>query len=35
VDANEVPFLNTFPYVATPHDGVNPPHNNNTANGNP
>jgi hypothetical protein len=35
VDVNEVPFLNRFPFAATPHDGVNPPHNNNTANGNP
>lgn len=36
VDANtDRPFLNRFPFAAIPSDGVNPPHNNNTAGGNP
>jgi hypothetical protein len=36
VDANtDQPFLSRFPFAATPSDGVNPPHNNNVASGNP
>jgi hypothetical protein len=34
VDANtDSPFLARFPFEGTPHDGLNPPHNNNKAQG--
>jgi uncharacterized protein DUF4331 len=34
VDANtDATFLTKFPFVALPHDGLNPPHNNNKAQG--
>jgi hypothetical protein len=34
VDANaDTPFLARFPFAGTPHDGLNPPHNNNKAQG--
>jgi hypothetical protein len=34
VDANtDAPFLTKFPFAAVPHDGLNPPHNNNKAQG--
>jgi hypothetical protein len=34
VDANtDMPFLTRFPFVGLPHDGLNPPHNNNKAQG--
>jgi hypothetical protein len=34
VDANtDMPFLNRFPFEGLPHDGLNPPHNNNKAQG--
>jgi hypothetical protein len=36
VDTNaDQSFLTRFPFAATPSDGVNPPHTNNTAGGNP
>jgi hypothetical protein len=28
-----MPFLNRFPFEGLPHDGLNPPHNNNKAQG--
>jgi hypothetical protein len=28
-----MPFLTKFPFVGLPHDGLNPPHNNNKAQG--
>jgi hypothetical protein len=34
VDANtDMPFLTKFPFIGLPHDGLNPPHNNNKAQG--
>ena len=34
MDANtDAPFLTKFPFAAAPHDGLNPPHNNNKAQG--
>src|SRR5262249_12247759 len=34
VDENpDMPFLTKFPFVGLPHDGLNPPHNNNKAQG--
>ena len=34
VNANtDAPFLTRFPFAALPHDGLNPPHNNNKAQG--
>ena len=34
VDANtDMPFLTRFPFVGLPHDALNPPHNNNKAQG--
>lgn len=34
VDANtDTPFLTKFPFAGLPHDGLNPPHNNNKAQG--
>jgi hypothetical protein len=34
VDANtDMPFLSKFPFEGLPHDGLNPPHNNNKAQG--
>jgi hypothetical protein len=34
VDANtDMPFLTRFPFAGLPHDGLNPPHNNNKAQG--
>ncbi len=34
VDANsDMPFLTKFPFAGLPHDGLNPPHNNNKAQG--